>query len=50
MWLDVRVGDEPLDVCVWFDLSQSGVISRVTDYWPEPYDPQAGREHLVERW
>lgn len=20
------------------------------DFWPEPYDPPAGREHLVERW
>lgn len=25
------------------------LISRVTDFWPEPYQPPAGREHLVER-
>ena len=25
-------------------------IVKVTDLWPEPYDPPAGREHLVERW
>ncbi|WP_246080293.1 nuclear transport factor 2 family protein [Nonomuraea mesophila] len=49
-WIDARVGAEPLDACVWFDLSPQGLISRVTDYWPEPYDPPPGREHLVERW
>jgi ketosteroid isomerase-like protein len=27
-----------------------GRITRVTDFWPEPYDPPPGREHLVERW
>jgi hypothetical protein len=26
-----------------------GVITRVTDFWPEPYEPP-GREHLAERW
>ena len=25
-------------------------ITKVTDFWPEPYEPPAGREHLVERW
>ena len=49
-WLDARVDGERQDVCVWFDLSADGLISRVVDYWPEPYDPPAGREHLVERW
>jgi len=24
--------------------------ARVTDFWPEPYEPPPGREHLVERW
>ena len=23
---------------------------RITDYWPEPYEPPSGREHLAERW
>jgi ketosteroid isomerase-like protein len=27
-----------------------GLITSVTDFWPEPYDPPPGREHLVERW
>ncbi|MGP3959181.1 hypothetical protein ACTWPT_24555 [Nonomuraea sp. 3N208] len=31
------------------ELSGRGLISRITDYWPEPYEPPPGREHLVER-
>ena len=25
-------------------------ITKITDFWPEPYDPPSGRDHLVERW
>ncbi|BCJ47422.1 hypothetical protein GCM10010168_17800 [Actinoplanes ianthinogenes] len=35
---------------LWLDVSQSGLVERITDYWPESNDPPAGREHLVERW
>jgi ketosteroid isomerase-like protein len=48
--LDVRVGTEVLDACVWLDLGDDGLITRITDYWPTPYDPPTGREHLTERW
>jgi len=48
--LDVRVGHGQQDACVWLELASDGLISRIVDYWPEPYDPPAGREHLVERW
>jgi len=50
LWLDVRVGADRLDACVWVEVDERGLIDRITDYWPEPYDPPAGREHLVERW
>ena len=50
LWLDVRVGAEQMDACVWLEMSDDGLISRIVDYWPEPYDPPPGREHLVERW
>lgn len=33
----------------WFEV-EDGLITKVTDFWPEPYDPPPGREHLVERW
>jgi ketosteroid isomerase-like protein len=29
---------------------EDGLITTVTDYWPEAYDPPPGRGHLVERW
>ena len=32
------------------DFAPDGTISRVTDFWPEQYEPPAGREHLVERY
>jgi ketosteroid isomerase-like protein len=50
LWLDVRVGDEHQDACVWLELSDGGTIHTVTDYWPEAYEPPAGREHLAERY
>ena len=28
----------------------AGGITKITDFWPEPYEPPPGREHLVERW
>ena len=50
LWLDTRVGADEQDACVWIEVSGQGLICRVTDFWPEPYDPPPGREHLVERW
>jgi hypothetical protein len=50
--LDVQVDapDQRQDACVWLDVSDQGLITRIVDYWPEPYDPPPGREHLVERY
>ncbi|TYC24419.1 nuclear transport factor 2 family protein [Micromonospora sp. MP36] len=50
LWLDVRVGADGQDACIWIEVDEQGRINRITDYWPEPYDPPPGREHLVERW
>ncbi|MFC7549650.1 nuclear transport factor 2 family protein [Plantactinospora sp. GCM10030261] len=50
LWLDVQVGIGQQDACVWLQMSEHGLISKIVDYWPEPYDPPPGREHLVERW
>src|SRR5262245_49102954 len=32
----------------FFELAD-GRITRITDVWPEPYDPPPGREHLLDR-
>lgn len=50
IWLDVTHGSERMDACVWLDLSAAGLITRITDFWPEAYEPPAGREHLAERY
>lgn len=34
----------------FFTIDDAGRIVRVEDWWPEPYDPPTGREHLVERY
>jgi hypothetical protein len=33
----------------FFDLGGDGRITRITDFWPEPYEPPGNRAHLVER-
>jgi ketosteroid isomerase-like protein len=40
---------EPADGMAFFTFAE-GQIATVTDFWPEPYEPPPGREHLVERW
>jgi ketosteroid isomerase-like protein len=42
-------GEEPVDAMAFFTFTD-GVITSVTDFWPEPYEPPPGRAHLVERW
>lgn len=34
----------------FFDLDDDGRIARISDFWPEPYEPPAGRGHLAERF
>jgi hypothetical protein len=46
---DWRLGDEAAQGIVYFEFTD-GLITKVTDFWPEAYDPPPGREHLVERW
>jgi len=49
-WFVWEVDDaEPVDAMAFFTFSD-GLIASVTDFWPKPYDPPSGREHLVERW
>ncbi|WP_307671473.1 nuclear transport factor 2 family protein [Streptomyces sp. V2I9] len=47
-----REGDPPqeLDAIQFFTFDANGLITAVTDFWPESYEPPAGREHLVERY
>ncbi len=42
-------GEDPADGMAFLTFA-NGLITTVTDFWPEPYEPPPGREHLVERW
>ncbi|MDW8807066.1 nuclear transport factor 2 family protein [Streptomyces scabiei] len=46
----VTVGREEMYAISFFTGDGDGRIAAVTDFWPEPYEPPAGREHLVERY
>jgi hypothetical protein len=48
-WFDWTVGDETGDGIAFFHFDGDR-ITKITDFWPDPYDPPPGREHLVERW
>jgi hypothetical protein len=45
-----RVGDEDESLAIAYFEVDDGLVTKVTDFWPEPYEPPPGREHLVERW
>lgn len=40
--------DSSLLAVALFEIDGDRIV-KVTDFWPEPYDAPAGREHLVER-
>jgi hypothetical protein len=44
-----RLDGESAPAIAYFEVD-GGLVTKVTDFWPEPYDPPPGREHLVERW
>ncbi len=48
--LDVTVGDERMVGITFFTFDEAGLVERVEDVWPEPYEPPPGRAHLTERY
>jgi hypothetical protein len=49
-WIHVTAGLEEMYAISFFTGDGAGRISAVTDFWPEPYEPPTGREHLTERY
>jgi len=50
-WIDFTNADgtnQP-GLC-FFELDDAGRIARITDFWPDPYEPPSERAHLVERF
>jgi SnoaL-like domain len=49
VWFEWLLDGRADDAMAFFEFAD-GLITRVTDFWPEPYEPPPGRGHLVERW
>ncbi|MFD7404146.1 nuclear transport factor 2 family protein [Streptomyces sp. NPDC059866] len=49
-WIHATVGLEEMYAISFFTFTGDGRIDSITDFWPEPYEPPAGREHLSERY
>jgi SnoaL-like domain len=49
VWFEWFLDGDSDDAMAFFEFSD-GLITRITDFWPQRYEPPAGREHLVERW
>jgi ketosteroid isomerase-like protein len=49
-WIRFSGADGVEPGLTFFELADDGRISRITDFWPEPYEPPANRAHLVERY
>ena len=50
-WIDFTNSDgtnQP-GIC-FFELDEAGLVARITDFWPEPYEPPAQRADLVKRY
>jgi ketosteroid isomerase-like protein len=49
-WCDFTADGAPAEALTFFELSEAGLITTITDFWPESYAPPPGREHLVDRY
>jgi hypothetical protein len=48
--LDATLDGEPMVGLTFFSFDDAGLVTQIEEWWPEPYDPPAGREHLTERY
>lgn len=44
------VGGETMPAVTFFRFDDADRIARITEFWPAPYQPPSGREHLVQRY
>lgn len=49
VWFEWLLDGDVDDAMAFFEFTD-GLIAAITDFWPEQYEPPAGREDLVERW
>ncbi|MEV4536161.1 nuclear transport factor 2 family protein [Asanoa sp. NPDC049518] len=49
-WCHFVTDGSPAEAVTFFEFDEAGLITSLTEFWPEPYEPPPGREHLVERF
>lgn len=49
-WIEMADEGERYPGLCFFELGADGLIQRITDFWPQPYEPPASRAHLTERF
>ena len=49
-WVDFTGPEGTQPGLCFFDLGEDGLISQITDFWPDPYELPESRAHLVERY
>ncbi|HYU85372.1 MAG TPA: nuclear transport factor 2 family protein [Kribbellaceae bacterium] len=47
VWNNFELDGEKQHGIGFFTVDGSGRVAHIVDFWPQPYDPPAGREHLV---
>ena len=50
VWFAFRLDEDTGDGQVFLEVGEDGLITRVTDFWPEPYEPPERLGGSVERW
>jgi hypothetical protein len=48
-WIQMTDSDGTYPGLTFFDIID-GRIAKITDFWPEAYEPSASRAHLIERF
>ena len=49
-WVEFTGPDGRQPGLCFFELDGAGLIARIDDFWPDPYELPASRAHLVERY
>ena len=47
--VDATLDGEPMVGLTFFGFDDAGLVTQIEEWWPEPYEPPAGRAHLTER-
>lgn len=50
VWFVWTVAGESADAQVFLEFGADGLVTRVTDFWPEPYDPPERVVDSIERY